>query len=232
MDEIACLYAVETQTEFETLQQYALSVDERLKEYICVLKRDFAVRELPRAIVWTTGKIATGLISAIPVPAYTNDYRIIFAPDMGEWRKIYLSQLDGLTGPEAEEIRSYYENKLSGNNILQILGHELAHHSEYFTDSAYETDPWFEEGMAEYISRRLLLTEAEFDAETRINRTLVNLLSKKFGGSSEDLTGAREENPDYAALFLDYWRGFLKVKDLVDAAGGDVLTVLQKGVPS
>ena len=88
--------------------------------------------------------------------AYTNDYRVMFCPEPAVWREIYLRQLDGLEGNAAEEIRAYYETAVGENHILSILGHELAHHSEWFPDDfedERESGIWFEEGMVEYIWR-------------------------------------------------------------------------------
>lgn len=67
------------------------------------------------------------------------------------------------------------------HNVLQILGHEMAHHSDLFLDETYETEMWFEEGMAEYISRRYFLTDEEYAAEKETNRILSALYDEKFG---------------------------------------------------
>lgn len=40
---------------------------------------------------------------------------------------------------------------------------------------------WFEEGMAEYISRRYFLTDEEYAAEKETNRILSALYDEKFG---------------------------------------------------
>ncbi len=37
---------------------------------------------------------------------------------------------------ETSKIREYYVTKLNEHNILQIMGHELAHHISLFSDDA------------------------------------------------------------------------------------------------
>ncbi len=220
MADIADIFAVEDGRELDMLRRIAKKFTRRLEAYVGVLRRDFAVRDLPTAVVWTSRRTAAEYLSSIPVPAYTNDCRIVFCPILAEWRELYLAQLVGLTGPEAEEVRGYYLNTLSENNLLQILGHELVHHSEYFSDADYDRAPWFEEGMAEYISRRLLLTAAEFDAEERVNRLLVKMPVPERAGQNRA-----------AGIFAPYRKSFLRVSDLIARRGGDVRTVLSSGAP-
>ena len=91
----------------------------------------------------------------------------MITPDVQVWKQLYLRQPEccGETG-DAVRLRQYY-NGLSQRNILQLLGHEMAHHSELFIDEAYEAAIWFEEGMAEYISRKYFLTPQEMRFKNR-----------------------------------------------------------------
>lgn len=216
------LYAVETDAELRTYQAAAQRLRPRLEDYLLFLTESCGVRELPRAIVWTGREAATELLSDIPVPAYTNEYRVMFCPDPVVWRDIWLRQLEGLTGKAAEEVRAYYETSINDNRLLAILGHELAHHMEAFPDfgDARETGVWFEEGMAEYIGRRYFLTEEEFAAEARINRLLVELLEERYGGHPLEDFGASTYEGNYASIFFAYWRSFLAVDELVRRPGG------------
>lgn len=68
------------------------------------------------------------------------------------------------------------------HNVLQILGHEMAHHSDLFLDETYETEMWFEEGMAEYISRRYFLTYEEYAAERKRIGFLLHYMMKSSDG--------------------------------------------------
>ena len=177
--------------------------------------------ELPRSIVWTTRPIAAGLVSDIPLPAYTNDFRVMFDPELEDWRDIYLAQLDGL--PDCEEVRrvrAHYERGLSQNHVLHILGHELAHHSALFFEEDYDNAPWFEEGMAEYIGRRYFLTAAEFDAQAEADRLLAALLEPRYGKYPLARFGAETYRRDFAGIFFDYHRAFLVIRRLVDERGG------------
>lgn len=224
------IYAAGSAEELMEYQAFARQNQDRLDAYIAHLTKEYAVKELPRAILWTSREAATRLLSDIPVPAYTNDFRIVFDPRPEDWRDIYLAQLDSLPDTEAvRRLRQYYES-LSLNHVLQILGHELAHHSEWFLDD-FDDEPagdmWFEEGMAEYISRRYFLTEAEFAQEAEINRLLVDLLEETYGGAGLDDFGAAACAQDYAGIFFAYWRSFLAVDQLIRRQGGDVGAVFE-----
>ena len=217
------IFAVRSEARLKRYQEFAGRIQPRLDAYIAYLKREFGVSQLPRAILWTDRRTATELLSDIPVPAYTNDYRVMFTPDMESWQDIYLRQLDGLPdSPEVGEIRDYYTNRLTEDNVLQILGHELAHHIELFEEGEYERGIWFEEGMAEYISRRYFLTGEEFRREAEINRLLVKLQKSRYGNHSLEEFGRETYAGDYASVFFEYWRSFLAVSKLVEACGGDI----------
>ncbi|MDE7261935.1 MAG: hypothetical protein K2N78_07770 [Oscillospiraceae bacterium] len=218
------VFAVKDQETLARYQAFLQDVRPRLEDYIRFLQTEYQAEELPRCIVWSDPDIAVRLVSDIPVPAYTNDFRVMFTPDLEAWRTIYLRQLDGLQESEAvEQVRSYYVNQLSQNNVLQILGHELAHHIEQFPDGFDEypsPSTWFEEGMAEYISRKWFLTNAEFDAEARANQQLAELLNTRYGGHPLEDFGAHLKDGGHAGLFFDYWRAFLAVNQVVAASGG------------
>lgn len=221
------IFAAQNDAEFNSFQTFAKQYEGVLSEYIGLLKSKYMVQSLPRCIVLTGAKTATELISDIPVPAYTNDYRIIFTPELEAWRNIYLRQLDSYEDSAVvREIRSYYNEKLNDHHLLQIIGHELTHHSEMFSDEAYENGgAWFEEGLVEYISRKYFLSPSEFEDEVRINKKLVELYEKTHAQRSITQFG---DMKDYAAIYYDYWRAFLKVMEAVDRCGGDELSVLQR----
>lgn len=218
------LFAVRNGEELARYQAFLREEAPRLEAYVRFLEGEYTVEELPRAVVWTSLDAATRLVSDIPVPAYTNAFRVVFTPDLDAWRSVYLRQLEGL--PEsgaAAEVRAYYASDLSRNNVLQILGHELAHHIALFPDDFEEypsPSTWFEEGMAEYISRKWFLTDGEFAAEERANRQLVELLRSRYGARPLETFGARLEDGGYAGLFFDYWRAFLAVRRAVENCGG------------
>lgn len=224
------IYAVENEEELHKYQNFARQIQHQLDDYIAYLKKEFAVRELPKAILWTSGHTATSEISSIPIPAYTNEFRTVITSDLDTWQAIYLKQLDGMHDNDAvREIRTYYKTALNQNHILQILGHELAHHSELFLED-FNTDLpdgiWFEEGMVEYISRRYFLTGEEFEAESQINQLLVEILTDRYGGHSLEEFGESTYKGDYAIIFFEYWRSFLTVKQLIDQNNGSIHAVL------
>ena len=152
----------------------------------------------------------------------------MFDPDLEDWRDIYLAQLDGLPdSPALRRVRAHYEHGLSQNHVLHILGHELAHHSTLFFEEDYDTAPWFEEGMAEYIGRRYFLTAAEFDAQAEADRLLVELLTPRYGQYPLERFGAETYQRDFGGIFFDYRRAFLAIRRLVDERGGDVHAVFR-----
>lgn len=218
------LYAVETEEALRSYQSFARRAGPRLEEYIRFLREEYAVEELPRAVVLTGREAATELLSSIPIPAYTNERRVMFCPEAAVWRDIWLGQLDGLAESAAVgEVRTYYETAVNEDRLLSILGHELAHHSEWFLDDledGREAGVWFEEGMAEHIGRRYFLTAEAFDREARIDRLLVELLEDRYGGRPLEDFGAKTYEGDCAGIFFEYWRSFLAVETLVRRFGG------------
>lgn len=222
------IFAVRDAAQLRRYQEFVSRIQPRLDRYIDYLRENYSLGELPRAILWTDRETATKLLSDIPVPAYTNDYRVVVTPDFDVWRDIYLRQLDGLEENSAvREIRSYYSHCLTQNHVLQILGHELAHHINLFEDSDYESGIWFEEGMAEFISRQYFLTEEQFAQEAEINLQLVQLHMSRYGNHSLEEFGKETYQGDYASIFFEYWRSFLAVSELVADCGGDIRAVFR-----
>ena len=222
------VYAVQTAEELAERQAFVREHWGRVEEYIRFLRRDYAVEELPQSIVWTTRPIAAGLVSDIPLPAYTNDFRVMFDPELEDWRDIYLAQLDGLLdSPALRQVRAHYAHGLGMNHVLHILGHELAHHSALFFEEDYDDAPWFEEGMAEYIGRRYFLTSAEFDAQAEADRLRVELLAPRYGQYPLARFGTETYQRDFAGIFFDYRRAFLAIRRLVDERGGGVHAVFR-----
>lgn len=226
------IYAVETKEELQKYQKFVHEAEPRLKEYIDFLKKEYEVIGLPRTIMWASEEIATKLISDIPIPAYTNEFRVVMTPELEAWRTIYLKQLEGLDKNKeiVRKICDYYTNSLSQNHVLQILGHELAHHSELFLEdfeSYFSDGIWFEEGMVEYISRRYFFSKEEFDAEVQVNQELVDLLKERYGKHSLEQFGEATYEGDYASIFFEYWRSFLAVKQIVEDYNNDIRAVFE-----
>lgn len=219
------LFVVTSREELAHYQHISDHLHKRLDPYLELLSKTYGVTDLPKAIVWTNVLTATQLISDIPVPAYTNDHRTVFCPDLEIWQSIYLGQLEEGENPE---VRRYYETALTQDHVLQILGHEFVHHSELFIDEAYEKTMWFEEGMCEYISRRYFLTEEQFQTEARINTLLVQQFEQRHGPRKLEDFCADTYTGTYAGIFCAYWRSFLAVNSIVQRFGGDVMAVFRE----
>lgn len=219
------IYAVEQQAQLEQYQLFFRSYQQKLQSFLSFLGKEYAVANLPNAVLLTNAEIATKYISSVPIPAYTNDCRTVFCPELDVWKEIYLRQLDEW---DNRVIREYYESKLTENHVLQILGHEFVHHSAYFPDSDYGTGIWFEEGICEYISRRYFLSDEAFQEEAHINALLADHFSEKYGKHSLEEFGSSTYEGDYASIFFEYWRSFLAVKMLVDRAEGDIHRVFRQ----
>lgn len=219
------VYAVTCAQHLEAYQAFSERIRDRFGQFLHHLEQTCHVVDLPRCVVFANAKTATQLISNIPLPAYTNEFRTVFCPDIHTWRNIYLRQLDHA---ECSEIRHYYETKLTENHILQILGHEFVHHSELFIDEAYEKARWFEEGMCEYISRRYFLTAEEFQEEARINAILVRSFEHLHNPQALEDFQAETYNSSYTAIFYFYWKSFLAVNSIIQRFNGDILAVFRE----
>lgn len=221
------LYLVDDACQLGHLQKFVRENTRLMDEYLLFLKTHCQADSLPRSIIWTDYETASHSISDNPLPAYTNDHRTVMVPNIAVWKSLYLQQLGGYDKPDAvSKLRTYYET-LSDHNILQILGHEMAHHSDLFLDETYETEMWFEEGMVEYISRKYFLTEEEYTAQKKANQLLVSLHDEKYGRPPLNDFSFSTYRMDLPHIFYAYWRSFLAIDSLVEALGGNVPDVFR-----
>ncbi len=216
-------FSISNSEEFYRYQAFMLRNKDKIEEYIDYLEENFRVEHLPKLIVLSNYEIATEVHGNIIIPAYTNDVRMVLTPDLEVWKAIYLQQISDYDGSAAvEEIKEYYTNSLSENHILQLVGHELAHHSELFMgdfESDREEGIWFEEGMAEYISSRYFLTTAEMEQSKKCEIALIKLFEEKYGHDSIETFGENTYDGSYASIFYNYWRSSLMIERLVDELG-------------
>ena len=215
------LYLVKDETQLAAFRDFVAKNAAKLQDYLAFLRDEFAVYDLPQAIIWSDFDSATQIIRKIPVPAYTNDRRMVMTPELTIWKDLYLLQLENYeSSHQTQAIANHYQS-LSENSLLQIVGHELAHWSEHFSDDfdGYGAYIWFEEGMAEYISRKYFFTDEEFRVEKACNQSLVELFQKKHGWHSLNDFGTSTYQGNYASIFYEYWRSFLTVDKLVENLG-------------
>lgn len=209
------IYAFEKIEEYAKYQSIIEGFNKKLKEYQHILEKNYALSEMPKAIMWTSEELATTVLSTIPIPAYTNKDIIYMSPDLLAWRQLFIKQLDGKSLPHIEK---FYKN-YSENHLLTVLAHELTHHSDLFMDE-FEDDRgdsiWFEEGMCEYLPRKLLLTKEEFEEITSVETELVEVFKEKYGLRSLDEFGSSSYEGTLSSIMYDYWRSYLAVKFLVE----------------
>ena len=226
------VFASRDAASFAELQAQAAQVTLDFDAYIQYLQTSLAVEELPRAVVFTTADIATHSVSDLPLPAYTNDYRIVFCPDISVWRTLLSRQLDDLdiSPDKRAEIEKYYRMEYGIAHVRQILGHELVHQSAYFPgdfdDDADAGCLWFEEGMAEYISRRYFLSPDEYTRAAEIGSTFIALRDNdRIAPSLENFTYGTYADASIGRIFYWYWRSFFAVEKIVDRYQGDLCAV-------
>lgn len=219
------LIAIETEEQLPRLKEAGNRLFQQLMEYKEKLQDEFELNEMPEAVLWTTTELVTTTFSKIPIPALTSRNMVVMSPDIQEWKTLFLEQLEDRVMPD---VVSFYEN-LSEVHLLVILAHELTHHIDLFPDEfeEYEDAIWFEEGMCFYLPRKLLLTDKEFNEITLIEEKLVDEFSNKYGKHDLNKFGSTSYEGSLTSIMYDYWRSYLKVKDLVEnCANGDVHRVL------
>lgn len=222
------IYAFESEADYGKYQGTIERFQNRLVAYQQELERNYALNDLPKAIVWTTGELATTIFSEIPIPAFTNKDIMYISPDIKYWRNLFVQQLEGKENPS---IKTFYEN-LSEDHIFTIVGHELMHHSDLFVgefdDDDWEDSIWFEEGMCEYLPRKLILNEVAFNKIANVESELVKMFKNTYGHHSIDAFGEASYHGNLTSIMFDYWRSFLAVKYLVEEqANHDVKQVFK-----
>lgn len=222
------IFAFENIEDYVRFEPIIASLHEKLKAYQQTLEDHYALSALPKGIVWTTESLATTVLSTVPIPAYTNKDLIYITPDLVAWRSLFVSQLEGYNLPA---IHQFYKN-FSETDLLTILAHELTHHSDLFIDEfedSREGNIWFEEGMCDYLARKTLLTETEFNEIAEVESELVEVFKNKYGGHSLDEFGSESYQGSLTSIMYDYWRSFLAVKYLVeDYADNDITEVFKQ----
>ncbi len=209
------IFAFERAEDYKKYESLIERFNTKIQDYQFELINHFELKEIPKAVVWTTEELATTTFSNLPIPAFTNKDLIYLSPDLISWRKLFIKQLEGRRNSKVE---NFYQN-MSENHILAILGHELTHHSDLFLDDfddERENSIWFEEGMCEYLSRKYLLCDTEFEQITNVETELVGLFKNKYGNHSLEEFGSDSYQGSLTSIMFDYWRSFLAVKYLVE----------------
>lgn len=209
------IYAFEAKEDYEKYKGRVERFNEKLKAYQNELEKNYALNDLPKAIIWTSVELATTVFSNLPIPAFTNKDVIYFSPDLSKWRNLFINQLEGENNTKINE---FYES-LSENYLLTIVGHELTHHSDLFLDEFEDERAdsiWFEEGMCDYLARKFLLNDNEFTEISNVELELVEIFKGKYGNHSLETFGSASYQGSLTSIMFDYWRSFLTIKFLVE----------------
>lgn len=209
------IFSLENAEDYDTYHTISEQFKEKLSAYQSVLQTKYKLVDLPKAIVWTTPELATSVFSSVPIPAFTSKNIIYMTPDLSAWKALFIEQLEGQDHPE---IKAFYE-QITINQVLAIAGHELTHHSDLFLDE-FEDDRedgiWFEEGMCDYLSRKHLLEEREFERISDIEYKLIGLFKDKYGDHTLEVFGSSSYGGSLTSIMYDYWRSGFTVKYLVE----------------
>lgn len=226
------IFAFESITEYENNANGIKVLNSKLELYKERLVNEFELKILPKTIVWTNSENATTVFSKVPVPAYTNEETIFMSPSVDEWKNFYLSQLEGegLAHIDATAYVKQYFQSITIDHVFCVLAHELTHHIELFPDD-FEDERndsiWFEEGMCEYLSQKLTLTEDQFNELRKIDNLMIEIFKPKYGNFILDEFGSGSYNQtSLASIMLNYWRSAAAIHYLVEVCySGDVMKV-------
>ncbi len=217
------MYSVSDANELALYQNFANNNTDKIQEYLTYLADELDVVDMPEYMVLANLEMATKVFKEIDLPAYTNDVRMVYTPEIAVWRDLYLKQLDIYKDEKVMEKGKGHFQDMSDNHILQILGHELAHQSELFLDDFDNDDVsqsiWFEEGMVEYVSRKYFFTDVEFVEEKEFCEYLVRIYEEKFGHSTIEKFSYQTYDENITTIFYNYWRSFLAINKLVEKFG-------------
>lgn len=227
------IFAFESMKEYESNAHAIQVLLGKLEQYKERLVHEFELKVLPKTIVWTTSENATTVFSKVPVPAYTNEETIFMSPSVDEWRRFYVSQLEGegIANNDIAYLKRYFQS-ITIDHVFCILAHELTHHIELFPDE-FEDERndsiWFEEGMCEYLSQKLTLSEEQYQELRKIDNLMIEIFKPKYGDFSLDAFGSGSyHQTSLAAIMLNYWRSAAAIHYLVeDCYGGDVMKVFR-----
>ncbi|MBP2622417.1 hypothetical protein [Streptococcus oricebi] len=219
------LIASNDQEEFTAYQAFIGRARPQVEKYIKKLEEDYRLIELPKGLVLANVHQATEVLSQKSIAAYTNAHFITLTPDVTYWKELFLRTVEGV---EHHLVDEFYQD-YSEIDVLQVLGHELAHHSDLFLDDFEDnrTAMWFEEGMVEYLSAKMLLPPKRFEQKLALERYLVDNLKDKYGRAGLESFTVETYQESIQAIFYQYWRSFVTVKDLVEQYGNNPLAVFE-----
>lgn len=134
-NKITKVFAFEKTGQAEKYKNTIDNVLVKIESYLKILEQEYNLIDYPRAIVWTSKKLATTVFSNVSIPAYTNERFICISPEISTWKKIYKDLHKCVDNKNVVN----YHNNITASLIAQLLGHEFTHHIDLFLDD-FEDD--------------------------------------------------------------------------------------------
>ncbi|MFB4212349.1 hypothetical protein ACE1TH_10625 [Shouchella sp. JSM 1781072] len=217
------IIATETADQWKKQMKMKEQLEDEFNLFCEKVNDAFFIVEKPNTIIWTPAKHVMNTFSTVPVPAFTRENQIYLTGDLSEWSSYFLQLL---TKPPQTNVKQYFE-RFNRKSLLTIVGHEWMHHSNLFVDDfddGREDEIWFEEGMCDYIARKCLLTEAEFEEVVDVEQTLVHQYAEEFPFFTIDQFGQTTYAESTTKVMYAYWKSFLAIKDILES--GNYLHIL------
>lgn len=221
------IYTFEVADDLNKYQNDITNFHTQLNAFETYLVEQFQLKDKPKGVFWTSRFVMEEVLEK-PVPAFTRDEAIYMCADSNYWEQYFKALL-----PEAlkDKYTSFYEMHTK-DEMLAILGHELAHHIDLFLaefDEEHPTceDMWFEEGMATYLPRKFFFDDELFNNIYHLEKSLYEYYLNDFGDLPlEHFTYDIYSHPKEYIMF-HYWMSFIKVTEMVKRANGDASHVFK-----
>ncbi len=220
------IIAVETEDLFRDYKNRVNEIQYDINNYLDILTSNYQLVNKPKAILWTTSELATQSLSNNIVAGYTNDRFITLTPDYAYWNNFYYNLMFECDN----EIISQYIRHVSSKFVLQVLGHEIAYHSDLFLEDWDETTSiWFEEGMVEFLSSYYLLSKEEYKMKLNAEKAAITYYSNKFRNHDlENFSVSTYDEKNNIEIFHYYWKSFVTIDKLVQDNRGDIQSVFKQ----
>lgn len=216
------IYTFEQATDLNKYHADITYFHTQINDFQKYLEDYFQLKDLPHGVFWTSRFVMETVLEK-PVPAFTRDEAIYMCADHDYWEQYFKALL-----PESlkDKYASFYAAHTK-DEMLAILGHELAHHIDLFLaefDEEHPTceDMWFEEGMATYLPRMFFFDEQLFEDIYHLEKSLYEYYLNEFGDLPLEHFTYDIYSHSNEYIMFHYWMSFVKVTQFVNLVNGDV----------